>query len=94
MPTYGYQCSACGAFELVRPMADATEVCACPDCGQAAGRVFGSPGLRSLDPGLRRALDASARSAENPSITSSVPGRSRRATPITRDPRHGKLPRP
>jgi hypothetical protein len=43
---------------------------------------------------MHRALDASARSAENPATVSSVPGRSRQATPITTDPRHAKLPRP
>jgi hypothetical protein len=75
-------------------MTDAAPATACPECGRAARRVFGSPGLRSLDPGMRRALDVSARSAENPTVTSSVPGRSRRPTPVTRDPRHAKLPRP
>jgi putative FmdB family regulatory protein len=94
MPTYGYLCSPCGGFDVVRPMADATGPAACPTCGQVARRVFGSPALRSLDPGMHRALDASARSAENPATVSSVPGRSRRATPITTDPRHAKLPRP
>ena len=79
---------------MVRPMAEASESTACPECGEEATRVFGTPGLHSLDPGMRRALDAGARSAENPAIVSSVPGRSRRATTITRDPRHAKLPRP
>ncbi len=94
MPTYGYRCSPCGAFDVVRPMADASGGAQCPRCGQPATRVFGTPGLRSLDPGMRRALDASAYSAENPSVTTGVPGRSRRSTPVTRDPRHAKLPRP
>ncbi|TPG36716.1 FmdB family zinc ribbon protein [Mycolicibacterium hodleri] len=94
MPTYGYRCSPCGEFDVVRAMAETAKVTPCPDCGQPATRTFGTPGLRSLDPGVRRALDTGARSAENPTIVSSVPGRSRRPTPITRDPRHAKLPRP
>jgi putative FmdB family regulatory protein len=94
LPTYGYLCSPCGAFQVVRPMADDIGSAVCPECGQPARRVFGSPGLQSFDPGMRSALDASARSAENPRITSNVPGRSRRPTPVTRDPRHAKLPRP
>ena len=94
MPTYGYECPPCGAFDVVRPMADATATAACPECGGVARRTFGSPGLRTLNPDVRRALDASARSAEQPSVVSTVPGRSRRPTPITRDPRHARLPRP
>jgi len=50
--------------------------------------------LRTLDPRLREAMDAGARSAEAPPVVSTVPGRSRRATPITTDPRHARLPRP
>lgn len=79
---------------MVRSMTDAVGATACPECGRVATRVFGSPGLRALDPRMRTALDASARSAESPTIAASVPGRSRRPTPITRDPRHAKLPRP
>jgi putative FmdB family regulatory protein len=94
VPTYGYECLPCGGFQVVRPMAEATETASCPECGGDARRTFGSPGLRTLDPGLRRALDASASSAENPAVVSGVPGRSRRPTPVTRDPRHAKLPRP
>jgi hypothetical protein len=56
--------------------------------------MFRAPALRALDPGLRRALDADARSADTPQVVSSVPGRSRRTNPITTDPRHARLPRP
>jgi hypothetical protein len=75
-------------------MAEAGADVSCPDCGETARRVFGTPALRALDPGLRRALDAGVRSADAPQVVSSVPGRSRRATPITTDPRHARLPRP
>lgn len=78
----------------MRSMADVSASTKCPQCGRDAQRVFGSPGLRSVDPGLIKARDASARSAENPTVTSRVPGSSRRPTPVTRDPRHAKLPRP
>jgi hypothetical protein len=75
-------------------MAEATGAATCPDCGSTARRVFGLPGVTSVDPGVRTALDASARSADAPQVVSHVPGRARRATSMTTDPRHAKLPRP
>jgi hypothetical protein len=75
-------------------MAQAAASSPCPDCGAAARRVFGLPGVSFVDPGIRNALDAGARSADSPQVVAGVPGRSRRATPITTDPRHAKLPRP
>jgi putative FmdB family regulatory protein len=94
VPTYSYRCQRCGDFAVARPMSDVTGTASCPVCGDAARRVFAAPGLRTLDAGVRQALDTSARSASEPTVVSSVPGRSRRATPVTRDPRHATLPRP
>jgi putative FmdB family regulatory protein len=94
LPTYGYRCEPCGGFDLVRPMAQAGDPAACPDCGSSARRVFGLPALRSLDPRLRDAMDAGARTADAPPVVSAVPGRSPRATRTTTDPRHARLPRP
>jgi putative FmdB family regulatory protein len=94
LPTYGYQCPACGRFDLVRPMVDAGTSADCPKCGHGARRVYGSPALRALDPGLRRALDASESSADVPDVVTTVPGRPRGRNHITTDPRHARLPRP
>jgi putative FmdB family regulatory protein len=94
MPSYQYRCAACGRFELQRPMAEVQATAPCPDCGNAARRVFGLPGVAFVDPAVRRARDASARSADSPQVVTGVPGRSRRATAMTTDPRHAKLPRP
>nr|WP_255413206.1 zinc ribbon domain-containing protein [Mycobacterium sp. 3519A] len=94
LPTYSFQCGDCGPFTLVRPMAEARSLADCPGCGDDARRVFGLPALRALDTDVRRAHDAGERSADAPQVVSSVPGRSRRATPITSDPRHARLPRP
>jgi putative FmdB family regulatory protein len=94
VPTYTHHCPDCGEFDLVRPMARSGAGASCPGCGADARRVFGAPALRGVDPALRRALDDSAASADAPAVVSAVPGRSRRATPVTRDPRHARLPRP
>ncbi|TWF80708.1 putative FmdB family regulatory protein [Pseudonocardia hierapolitana] len=94
MPTYAFRCPRCGEFEVRRPMAESACDATCPDCALPATRVFGAPALRGLDPTVRRALDAGARSAESPQVVTSVPGRSRRATPLSTDPRHARLPRP
>ncbi|HXV93615.1 MAG TPA: zinc ribbon domain-containing protein [Pseudonocardia sp.] len=96
MPTYRFRCARCGAFDLVRPMARSGEAASCPECGAEARRVFGAPALRALDPAVRGALDASAKSADAPEVVTSVPsaGRRRRPTRITTDPRHATLPRP
>ena len=93
MPTYGYDCAGCGAFDLVRPMAQAGDPACCPTCGELGRRSYGAPALRSVDPALRGALDASARSADAPEVVRSVPARPSR-TRYTRDPRHLRLPRP
>ncbi|GAA4704566.1 zinc ribbon domain-containing protein [Pseudonocardia yuanmonensis] len=94
MPTYAFRCPHCGGFDVIRPMREAGAPATCPECGTAARRVFESPALRAGDPRMRRALDASERSADEPAVVSSVPGRNRRATPVSRDPRHARLPRP
>lgn len=93
MPTYGFECARCGGFDLVRPMAQADAPAPCPDCGEPGRRVFGAPALRSLDPALTGALDASARTAESPGVVDRVPPSRRRAR-YTSDPRHLRLPHP
>jgi putative FmdB family regulatory protein len=92
VPTYGFDCARCGTFDLVRPMAEASEPVTCPSCGGPARRTWGAPGLRGVDPALRRALDASTRSADAPEVVHAVPPR--RRTRYTTDPRHLRLPRP
>ncbi len=91
MPTYGFDCARCGTFDLVRPMAQAGASAPCSGCGEPGRRRWGAPALRSLDPALTRALDASARTAEAPGVVDGVPSRRPR---YTTDPRHLRLPRP
>ena len=95
MAIYTYSCPVCGSFDLNRPMAESSAPAVCPGCGGAGRRVFGAPALRSLDPGLRTALDAQHRSADQPAVVSSPPPRSaRRGQRHSTDPRHALLPRP
>ena len=93
MPTYGFDCARCGTFDLVRPMAQASEPAVCPACGKPARRTWGAPALRGVDQAVARALDISVRSADAPEVVSAVPPR-RGGARTTTDPRHRRLPRP
>lgn len=95
MPTYSYRCVACGPFDLVRPMAAATEQALCPACGGAGRRTFGAPALRGGNAGARAAIEAGERSADAPEVVRAVPTTGpRRSMRTTTDPRHARLPRP
>ena len=94
LPTYGYGARRAEASRLVRPMAEAGDPAVCPACGTRRAAGVRAPALRSLDPGLRNALDAGARSADAPPVVSAVPGRSRRATRTTTDPATPYCPAP
>ena len=75
MPVYAFTCESCGSFDLVRPMAEAGAMAACPSCGVEARRVFTSPGLVRLARPVRRALDADEKSAHEPDLVSEKGGR-------------------
>jgi putative FmdB family regulatory protein len=92
VPTYGYDCARCGAFDLVRPMTQAGEPTLCPRCGEPGRRTWGAPALRSVDLALMRALDATAAGADAPAVVDRIPRGPRTRTAI--DPRHLRLPRP
>jgi putative FmdB family regulatory protein len=96
VPTYSYRCTACGPFDLIRPMSAVAPQEPCPGCARTARRVFGAPALRSLNPAVRHVLAAQERSADAPEIVTSVPTGppGPRRTRTTTDPRHLSLPRP
>ena len=75
MPIYGFTCEACGAFDVVRPVAEAAAPARCPSCGEEARRVFSPPGLRRIAQPLRSALDLEERSAHEPDLTTRKRGR-------------------
>ena len=94
MPLYGYACDICGDFELLRPMAAAGSAAECPDCGSQARRLFTPPTVPLLATGVRRALDAQARSADRPDVVvTPAPPTARRQRRVT-DQRQARLPRP
>jgi putative FmdB family regulatory protein len=96
MVSYTYRCESCGAFEVRAAMGMGVLGTACPRCAGPAKRVFTPPrvGRSPSDPRMRL-LDATKRSAFEPQVVDSVPGRGRRRRQaVTRDPRHSALPRP
>ena len=77
MPVYAFTCAGCGAFELVRPMAEAAAPALCPACGAQARRVFTPPGLSLLAKPLRRALEVEEKSVHEPEVVTQKRGRPR-----------------
>lgn len=66
MPTYDYECPACGGFDAFRSIAERNEPAGCPSCGTASARVLSAPRLSALATGARRAIEANERSANAP----------------------------
>ncbi|MED5803385.1 zinc ribbon domain-containing protein [Gordonia sp. Z-3] len=95
MPTYVYRCGVgCPDFVERHPMASIPDRRVCPECGDDARRVIGAPSLGVGGSAEMRLQDATRASAETPAVVSGVPRSGRRATPISRNPLHRKLPRP
>ncbi|MFC0358870.1 MULTISPECIES: FmdB family zinc ribbon protein [Kytococcus] len=95
MPLYAVRCEAAHEGEVQVPLARADEPIACPTCGAAARRLISSPRIgRGNDP-RARLIESTEATAHAPQVVDAVPGAgNRRATPVSRDPRHAKLPRP
>jgi len=95
MALYGYVCPAHGATERPFPLGGAPPGVPCPVCGAAARRVFSGAVLTGTHRRAVALLDATARTASEPTVVSSLPSRpvSRRRPP---PPRAGlpQLPRP
>jgi putative FmdB family regulatory protein len=77
MPVYAFTCQWCGAFELVRPMAEAAAPALCPTCGSRARRLFTPPGLALMARPMRRALEIQEKSAHEPEVVREKRGRPR-----------------
>lgn len=91
MPSYEFTCPACGGFERPHRMDEVPASTPCPVCRrQARRRISGGSLLRSGSTAARL-LDATARTACEPSAVSAPPPR--RNPRVTRNPLHHKLPR-
>lgn len=67
MPTYDYDCPACGGFDSFRTLAARNEPAACPDCGEESHRVFVSaPRLALLAGSTRSAMEINERASHEP----------------------------
>lgn len=67
MPTYDYECGACGGFDAFRSLNARNESAPCPDCSAASPRVFASaPRLVLLDATKRSAMDTNERARHEP----------------------------
>ncbi|WP_197382133.1 FmdB family zinc ribbon protein [Mycolicibacterium mengxianglii] len=93
MPTYSFRCSDCGPFDLTRAIADVVATPPCPTCSAPAQRVFGSPPLATFSADQHRLVDLAAASAEQPSVTKTIPAALGRPRTPRRDPRLPALPR-
>jgi putative FmdB family regulatory protein len=85
MPVYAFTCPGCGAFEVMRPMAESAAPTLCPTCGSQARRLFTPPGLARLARPARRALEIEEKSAHEPEVVTDKRGR-------PRPDRHGRQP--
>lgn len=94
MPTYAFRCAACGDFDAVLPMASVPAQLDCRACGGAARRIYSAPHLGAGWSTAMELLDATGRTASEPAVVASVPGRRTSPRPVTRNPLHARLPRP
>ncbi|MEU9207626.1 zinc ribbon domain-containing protein [Streptomyces sp. NPDC048415] len=94
MPTYAFRCAACGEFDAAFPMASVPAQLDCQACGGAARRIFSAPHLGVGPSTAMKLLDATKRTASEPAVTESLPGRQTSPRPVSRNPLHAKLPRP
>jgi putative FmdB family regulatory protein len=71
MPTYDYDCQACGGFDAFRTLNQRNEPASCPACGSASPRVFASaPRLALMESTTRRSMDINERARHEPKRSS------------------------
>lgn len=93
MPVYEFGCAACGRFDRSFAMTDVPDATACPQCRSDARRLMSAGRLSRGASRAMRLWDDTKRSASEPAVVSTVPGRGA-PRPVTTNPLHRKLPRP
>lgn len=67
MPVYEYECVRHGAFEQMRPVAEAGQAQDCPTCGKSSPRaILSAVRLSSMSPAARAAHATNERAAHEP----------------------------
>lgn len=98
MPIYEFGCPEGHVFDVRLPITSEENSAPCPQCHTTARRLVSLPAFHGGSASARRLIESTQATAYQPGVVSSLPsGRSggdRRAAPVTRDPRHAKLPRP
>jgi len=92
MPYYEFACRGCGSFDRFHRMAEVPDTAACPGCAGPARRRVSAGALLHAGSTATRLLDATASTADRPTVVSAPPGGTRAR--VTRNPLHTKLPRP
>lgn len=96
MTLYEFACPGCSPVEAFFPMGAAPESIACPECGGQAKRRISAPRISIAGTSSFKLIDACNKSAHEPQVVSGPLPQTggKRATPVTSNPLHRKLPRP
>ncbi|OMH34114.1 FmdB family zinc ribbon protein [Tersicoccus sp. Bi-70] len=94
MPSYDFRCDEHGLITERHAMSEVPACSVCPACSGPTRRVFSAPALGHPGSAAMRAIDATKQTAESPRVVSALPGNRQPSRPVSRDPRHSRLPRP
>lgn len=94
MPTYDFRCDEHGLNTERHAMSEVPTQSVCPACAGPTRRVISAAALGHAGSAAMRAIDATEQTAESPRVVSALPGNRQPARPVSRDPRHSRLPRP
>ena len=75
-------------------MAEVPREDACPQCCATSRRLIGAPALGIGSTAAMKLHDRTRASADTPQVVNALPRGARRATPVTTNPLHRRLPRP
>ncbi|GGC78250.1 hypothetical protein GCM10011512_00990 [Tersicoccus solisilvae] len=94
VPSYDFRCDEHGVSTERHSMSTVPTTSVCPVCALPTRRVFTAPALGHGGSAAMRAIDATKQTADSPSVVSAVPRDRKPPRPVSRDPRHSRLPRP